>query len=284
MLADKDLRDSKKVGFEKFKIYYNMGIEKKENFDNLNTLIERSKYREENSSILDFLFEEYFKQEEDLLKYRILKLANWFLYKRQDFKYYLTFKEKIFELLLFKNGNVRHNTTHLVNDLRSHLLMSCDVDLFYYKDINYTFSEDEKNLMSKFQDLLISSFFELISMYEKVEDEKIKKNILKSIEHYYCYTMDEIIEGTFKERVDIYNKYSEIIFGRDEFEEISNEEFEKYLEFLKNKKKGFIFDYESCDDVNKLKEHIKELRDMIVELIEDNDDLELYIAQLEGKV
>lgn len=284
MLADKDLRDSKKVGFEKFKKYYNMGIEKKENFDNLNTLIERSKYREENSSIIDFLFEEYFKQEEDLLKYRILKLANWFLYKRQDFKYYLTFKEKIFELLLSKNGNVRHNTTHLVNDLRSHLLMSCDVDLFYYKDINYTFSEDEKNLMSKFQDLLISSFFELISMYEKVEDEKIKKNILKSIEHYYCYTMDEIIEGTSKEKVDMYNKYLEIIYGRDEFEEISNEEFEKYLELLRNKKKEFIFDYESCDDVNKLKEHIKELRDMIIELIEDNDDLELYIAQLEGKV
>jgi hypothetical protein len=276
-MLEKDIRDSKQMNFDKFKRYYDKGIEKKEVFEELNKKLENSNQRNEKNLILDFLFVEYEKQKDDLLKYRILKLVNWFLYGKVKFDFYHKFKEKCFELLLSKNGNVRHNATHLVNNLRGHLLISCDPDMVYTMNVNYKFSEKEKENMRMSKDLLISSFFELIDIYENSQDNKIKKSLLKSIEHYYCNGMDEIIEGTSQEKVDIYNKFIDLIFGKED------ENFNSFLEIPLNKS-GFVFDYEKCDDIDKLKEHIKDLREMIVGLMEESDDLDRYIVELENKV
>lgn len=278
--------------FEKFIQEYKKGIEVKENYDSFQKLIEKNRnYDKDNTKIIDFLFDKLNNLEDDLLKYRNLKLMTWFMYGNQNKDYYLKFKEYVYSLFLSSNGHIRNNCVHLVNDYRGMILMRGSLDFIAYKKGN----EVDMQTISEYRKIYVQSFVELVKIYENFTDEKIKKNVLKGIEQFYCYVAEDIFGEIGYS--DIYNKYGDIIFGKPKsLLERYNGEWEDCSWFVEDLKSEFekrdnAFNYiTDCNDIEKLREEALELQEQVFELeealeeaLDKNDELKNKLRKLQLK-
>lgn len=263
--------------FDKFNEMYNIGIDTKENYDSILKELEKNRsFERDNSLIIDFLFNEFIKYDEDLIKYRILNILSYLLHGRYDYNYFIQFKKFIFELLLSENEHIRQYTIHLIFDFRGFCLIRSSTEYKYYSNANYKFQGNELEEISKFRDLILDSYFELVELYNITKDEKIKKGLLKAIEQYYSPIMEEFIESTSKEKVDIYNKFSDLIWGKPrsflEKDEVGVFQ-EEFIDKIKSQDDSIKY-IKECQDIEDLRETTLELQEMIFDLNQEFEELE----------